>query len=93
MEELIVALRIIIKYMNKDDYSYKWPLSAGHDVLFIGGVDIKDMSLDTIKTLSGLHWYPGAPDSNPDGFDIDELTEESWKELREELDQCMHSYI
>ena len=93
MEELIVALRIIIKYMNKDDYSYKWPLSGGHDVLFIGGVDIKDMSLDTIQTLSRLHWYPGDPESNPDEFDIDELTEESWKELREELDHCMHSYI
>lgn len=93
MEQLIAALQIIIKYMNKDDYSYKWPLSAGHDVLFIGEVNIKDMSLDTIQVLNGLHWYPGDPESNPNGFDIDELTEESWKELREELDQCMHSYI
>ena len=93
MEDLIVALSIIIKYMNKDDYSYKLPLSAGHDVLFIGEVNIKDMSLDTIQTLSRLHWYPGDPDTNPDEFDIDELTDESWKELREELDQCMHSYI
>ena len=93
MENLIYALQIIINYMDKDDYSYKWPLSAGYDVLFIGEVNIKDMSLDTINILKGLHWYPGDPNSNPDDFDIDELTEESWKEVREELDQCMHSYV
>lgn len=92
MENLIEALQIIIKYMDKDDYSYKYPLSTGHDILFIGGVNIKDMSLDTIHTLRGLCWYPGDPDTNPNGFDIDELTEESWKELCEELDQCMYYY-
>ena len=65
MEKLIEALQIIIKYMNKDNYSYKWPLSAGHDVLFIWQVNIKYMSLDTIHILRGLNWYPGNPDSNP----------------------------
>lgn len=93
MEKLIEALQIIIKYMNKDDYSYKYPLSAGHDILFIGEVNLNEMSLADINKLASLGWYPGDPNSNPDNFDIDELTKESWIEVREELENCLYYYI
>lgn len=93
MENLIAALQIIMKFMNKNDYSYKYPLSIGYELLFIAHVNINEMSLADIDKLASLGWYPGDPNSNPDDFDIDELTEESWIEVREELEHCIHYYI
>lgn len=89
MEELIIALNIFSKYM-KDDYSREFPTSCEHDVLYVCGVDLERMDVDTVQKLIDLGFNPGS-DSDTDYY-WDEFTQEEWEIRRKDLTDCFHSY-
>lgn len=88
MEELIRALNIFSKYM-KNDYHREFPTSCEHDVLYVCGVDLERMDVDTVQKLIELGFIPGSNDAD---YDWDNLTQEEWEIRRENLTDCFYSY-
>lgn len=89
MEELIKALTILLSYM-KEDYHRDFPTHCEHDVLYVCGVDLERMDVDTVQKLIDLGFNPGS-DSDTDYY-WDEFTQEEWEIRREDLTDCFHSY-
>lgn len=93
MEELIKSLQIFIKYMDKDDITYKFPISVGYDVIFLAGPIVENMSLDEIKELHKYGWHPGDPESNEFDGDVENLTQNEWDEIKENIDDCFYMNV
>ena len=89
MEELIKALTILSKYMEKD-YNRNFPTSCEHDVLYVCGVDLKKMDASIVKELVELGFNPGSDyDRN---YDWDNFTQEDWENRWPNLTTCFHSH-
>ena len=89
MEELIRALNILSKYM-KEDYNRDFPTSCEHDVLYVCGVDLERMDVDTVSKLIELGFIPGSDDDTD--YYWDNFTQEEWKIRRKNLTDCFYSY-
>lgn len=89
MEELIRALNIFSKYM-KNDYHREFPTHCEHDVLYVCGVDLERMDVDTVQKLIDLGFNPGSTEDTD--YYWDNFTQEEWEIRRENLTDCFHSY-
>lgn len=98
MKKLIEALQFISQFMKDPDCEY--PTGCEHDVLYVWGVDLTKMSYqDVWYLIDTCEFMPGVDDDYHtvreclgDCWDWDDLTEEAWFRLRDELSSCVHSY-
>lgn len=61
MSDLIKALQILLKYGDPD-----YPTHCEHDVMYICGINVSDVSQEDINTLDDLGFFEGT--ENPDQF-------------------------
>lgn len=98
MKKLIEALQFISQFMSDPDCEY--PTACEHDDFYVWGVDLTKMSYQDVRYLiDTCEFMPGMDDEfgtvlecvGEDGG-WDDLTEEAWFRLRDELSNCVHSY-
>ena len=82
------------------DPDCKFPTACEHDMLYVWGIDLTKMSYQDILRLLEYGFIPGMDDEYDDVAEYlgecfdweDDLTEEAWLQLREQLSNCVHSY-
>lgn len=93
MDELIKALTILSLYI-KDQHNKRYPTGCEHNVLHVHGTDLSKIHVEVVKLLYSLGFVPGAEwdEANNDDVNWQELTQEEWYELRDQLSDCFYSY-
>jgi hypothetical protein len=102
MDKLIEALQFIKQFMMNPDNEF--PTACEHEILYVCDVDLSKMTAEDVRKLHKLGFMVGDREndnyclSDEDGiytneyFDPDEITEEQWKKLRDNIDTCVSSY-
>ena len=97
MKKLIEALQFISQFMKDPDCEY--PTTCEHDEFYIWDVDLTDMTYQDVRQLLDYGFMPGTDDEYDIALDYlgeccdwDNLTEEGWLQLRDQLSSCVHSF-
>lgn len=98
MKRLIEALQFIMQFIDDPDCAY--PTSCEHDDFYVWGVDLTKMSYQDVRYLiDTCEFMPGTDDEFDIALDYlgeccdwNNLTEEGWLQLRDQLSSCVHSF-
>lgn len=102
MNDLIEALTILSKYLN--DYSKKYPTVCEHDILYICGIKVSEVTVEDVRRLYDLGFIPGSDDDsyewkmyNNEGncigdIEIDKIDQETWDKVKNNLSDCFYSF-
>jgi hypothetical protein len=101
MNDLIEALNILSKYLN--DYGKKFPIACEHDILYVCGIKMDEVTVEDIHRLYDLGFMPGNDDDDykelydKEGnyvgeIDLETIDQLTWDMVKNKLSDCFFSY-
>lgn len=90
MNELLRALHLICQYFIFPDA--KFPTACDHDILYVCGVKLKEIPVEYIHKLAKWGFYPGSDEDDHSDIDYENISQEKWDEIKNDLSTCFRSY-
>jgi hypothetical protein len=98
MNDLIEALTILSKYVNK-----KFPTACEHDVLYVCGIKMDEVTIEDVHRLYKLGFIPGNDDDDyreiydKEGnyvgeIDLETIDQLTWDMVKNKMSNCFFSY-
>ena len=98
MNDLIEALTILSKYVNN-----KFPTACEHDVLYVCGIKMNEVTVEDVHRLYKLGFIPGNDDDDyreiydKEGnyvgeIDLKTIDQQTWDTVKNKLSNCFYSY-